>query len=177
MRLTCPQDLLRYALLAAALLPPLVGLGTVIGPHGLLAMLLLGPIICMFIQGVYLKHHVFIELLSEYATKNLIAGWERHLTNTLYERPLPYNLSRLLGYLEGGLPTLIGGVYLLAFVAVALSSMSSLAPLAPLLICFLLLFFFADVLGLALFVLAGDRVRSWAADLRRVAAKQEPADK
>ncbi len=174
MRLKAQQDLLRYALLVAALLPPLVGLGSVIGPHGLLAMLLLGPVICMFIQGVYLKHHLFIELLSDYVTKDLIAGWERHLTDTLYQRPLPLHLSGLLGYLEGGLSTLIGGLYLLTFIVVALTSRNSLALLP---MFFLVLFFFADVIALALLILAGITVRSWAANLRRTAAKRGPSDK
>jgi hypothetical protein len=174
MRLKAQQDLLRYALLVAALLPPLVGLGSVIGPHGLLAMLLLGPVICIFIQGIYLKHHWFIELSSDYVTKDLIAGWERHLTDALYQRPLPYHLSGLLGYLEGGLPTLVGVLYLSAFIVVTLASMNSL-DLLPM--CFLVLFFFADVAALVLLVLAGITVRSWVADQRRAAAKQEPSDK
>lgn len=174
MRLKAQQDLLRYILLVAALLPPLVGLGSVVGPHGLLVMLLLGPVICMFIQGVYLKHYWFIELLSDYITKDLIAGWERHLTNTLYQRPLPYHLSGLLGYLEGGLPTLIGVLYLSAFIVVAIASRNSLDLLR---MCFLTLFFFADVMGLLLFAIAGLIVRSWAANLRRTAAKRKPSDK
>lgn len=174
MRLKAQQDLLRYALLVVALLPPLVGLGSVIGPHGVLAMLLWGPVICVSIQVVYLKHHVFRELLSDYATRNLIAGWDKHLTNALYQRPQPYPLSGLLAYLEVGLPTLIGVLYLAAFIVVAVASRNSMAP-PPM--CFLALFFFADVIGLALSVLAGIKVRSWAAGLRRAAAQQELSDK
>jgi len=145
-----------------------------VGPHGLLALLLLGPIICVFIQGVYLKHHVFIELLSEYVTKDLIAGWERDLTDALYQRPLPYHLSGVLGYLEGGLPTLIGVLYLAAFIVVAVALRNSVIS-PPM--CFLTFFFLADAIALALSVFAGIKVRSWAADLRRAAAKQEPSDK
>ena len=174
MRLKAQQELLRYILLVAALLPPLVGLGSVVGPHGLLAMLLLGPVICMFIQGVYLKHHLFIELLSDYVTKDLISGWERYLTDALYQQPLPNIVSGLLGYPEGGLPTLIGVLYLSAFIVVALASRNSL-DLLPM--CLLMPFFFADALALVLLALAGVRVRSWAADLRRTAAKPGPSDK
>ena len=140
-RLKVQQDTVNYSFIAAGLLAPLLGLRSTIGLHGTLAMLLIGPLICIFLQGIYFKQHVFIELLSSYVATTLgaedertqkplpFAGWEKHLTSSLYSSRITNIFSGILGAIEAGVPSLVAMAYLLSFVAVAWVSWSQLNAL------------------------------------------------
>lgn len=143
LRLKAQQDIVNYSLVVAGLLAPLIGLRSTVGLHSSLDMLLIGPVICIFLQGIYFKHHMFVELLSSYISTKLgdgnedagkplpFAGWEQHLTSSLYERPLTNIFSGLLGFLEAGVPSVVALAYLLSFLAVVRVSVGQLSALKP----------------------------------------------
>jgi len=71
LRLGFQQQIIQYSFLVIGLLAALLSLRSYIDPHGLLAAMLVGPIICIFLQLAYFKQHVFIELLSSYIAADL----------------------------------------------------------------------------------------------------------
>jgi hypothetical protein len=174
-RLKAQQDIINYSLAVAGALGVLLGL--ILNPNSntksLFALLLLGPLFCVFLQAIYLKHHIFNELLEGYISTQLgikiqldeelpsrpilpFAGWERYLTSSLYQDRQTNFISAMLGYAEGGFPTLIGILYLVAFRVVVPSSSQSHSFLV-----FLDYWFIADCIGLGVVVLAGILIRRW----------------
>lgn len=165
------QDLIRYSILVAGLIGPILGLGSVIDPWGLLAVLLVGPVICVFIQAVYLKHQLYLELLANYINAESTTlpkecrplGWDEYFKRTLFQHRGRDFLSSLLGFAEGSFSILIGGLYLLAS---ALAAQFYKEPLSFRPLNTLGTFFLIDVILLCAFVVAGVLLRRWTVRLR-----------
>lgn len=130
LRIKIQQDVINYAIVVAGLIAPLVGLKGTVG-NDVLWLLLVGPLACVFLQIVYLKQHVYIQLLVGFIATRLsasttdlnedsptltrFAGWEVYLTRALDGHPSVRILSKFLGLAEGGIFTLIAALYLVTF--------------------------------------------------------------
>lgn len=149
-RLGAQQNLLQYTVLVGGAPVPIIGFFTNFEPLGLreivvpLSYLLLIPaILCLFLQLTYLKHHLYIHLLSLYIDKELsirltedtadlarfphkpgtaahelqariFAGWEIHLTQTMMDDTLSKGLAAVLGLAEGYFASAVGMFYVIA---------------------------------------------------------------
>jgi len=184
-RLKIQQDMINYTFVTVGLLATFLGLYNTIDIR---ALLLLGPLVIVFLQFVYFKQHVFIHTLANYIATQLcyekpqndkqppqrvlpFAGWENYLTSYLYERKGPNFFSALLGYAEGGFPTLIGLFYLVASIALAVLSRQQLD--CVLLILFLAAWCFFDLFLLGFVVIIGARIRAWVRKERRASMQSQ----
>lgn len=71
-RLKAQQDIISYSLVVLGSLAPILGLSTIIDPIMILIFLLIGPIICVLLQLVYVKHHLWITLDLRYIDYELV---------------------------------------------------------------------------------------------------------
>lgn len=144
-RLGFQQQLVNYSLIATGLIVPIVGLIAVraISLPGVLALLLIGPLVNMFLELIYLKHYVYIQSMANYITMRLgltqslgdsrqdhqvpvFSGWETHLTTQLIKPPLVDISVAFTGFAEGLFPGIGGVLYLLAFAASMCAQASTL---------------------------------------------------
>jgi hypothetical protein len=186
LRLKAQQDIVNYSLVVAGLLAPLVGLRSTVGLHNTLEMLLIGPVICIFLQGIYFKHHIFIELLSSYISTELgrgskdaeeslpFAGWEHYLTSSLYERRLTNISSGFLGLLEAGVPSVVAVAYLVSFLTVAQGVAGGWGNLKPKILRILLVIEFSSVFAVNV---VGGLVRRWVFKRRRAARTRKAGER
>jgi len=180
-RLKAQQDIIKFTFAVAGLLAPLLGvmLNPSVNRDSLFAVLLIGPIICIFLKAVYLKHHVFIELLSSYISKELsidvykggkgskhkvfpFSGWEKYLTSSFYRNWRASFITALLGLSEAEFPILIGVLYLVMYHVLGPPANPSKYSLL-----FLNCWFIADCIGLFFIVFSGVFLRRWVAKRRR----------
>ena len=180
MRLGFQQQVTNYSLVVAGLIAPVLALAEEVGQSAVLPVLLVGPILCIFLQLTYIKQHVFIDLLSSYISTQLgisgqpasdkvmkgslpFAGWERFLSR-LYTDSRLNRYTAVLGYAEGGFPTLVAVLYLIAFLAILILADPVINSIERVL---LLLWGVADTIGLVVAFSIGVRVRQRVASRRQ----------
>jgi len=180
-RLKVQQDMINYTFVAAGLLGTFLGLYAIIDIRTLLVVLLIGPIACIFLQLNYFKQHLFVELLAKYISTELgvavslqegmpqhkempFAGWEDYLSSFYAHQHRLNFYSKLLGYAEGGFPTLIGVLFLIVFGRLMIISRHQIPD------DFLLLTIWGiiDLFGLLFAVFVGTQVRGGVFRRRRV---------
>jgi hypothetical protein len=182
LRLSFQQQLLNHSLVSAGLIVPIVGLFGVssIDPHGVLALLLIGPIVSVFLQLIYLKQYVYFQQLASYIASTLgptqisgeslenkgiplFSGWERYLNRKLIKSRLVDSAMIFTGFAEGSFPAITGLLYLLAFAASLVAQANDL----NLLIIFVLVGWgVLDLLFLVIVFVISWFVRGWGSDLR-----------
>ncbi len=178
-RLRVQQDMISYSFLAAGFLATLLGVN--IDPRMRLVIILMGPIMCVFLQLIYTKQHLFVELLAKYVSTELgiesapanslsrnnsapFDGWEDYLSSFYIHSRL--NLySKILGYAEGGFPTLVGLLFLAT--AASLFLVDRAQFLNDYLVLALAMWGAIDLVGLGAAVFVGTRVRGWVAERRK----------
>ena len=120
-------SLLRYVLVVAGALPLVMSTAVrdFIGSETLPFALLLGPVLCMFLGGSMLKHHVSRLIISRYIQSNLgdarpLGGWETYLWRHHYRSwPRRLALSGLLVCWEYLIPLFVAALYVLAALVAA----------------------------------------------------------
>lgn len=163
-RLKAQQDIISYSLVVLGSLAPILGLSEVFAnPFLIMIFLLIGPIICVLLQLVYVKHHLWITLDSRYidyelqsdtiTQLGLFGRRGKYFRDNLYKNKIPNLVSRLLGYAEGGFPSLVGILYLIIFGGLlwsnkAVTQLEILNILLP-------LWFFLDIVLIIAAILAG----------------------
>jgi hypothetical protein len=163
-RLKAQQEIISYSLVVLGALAPILGLSEVIAnPFIIMIFLLIGPIICVLLQLVYVKHHLWITLDSRYidyelkpdaSTKlGLFGRRGKYFRDNLYKTKIPNLISKILGYAEGSFPSLVGILYLILFVGLWWSN--KIATQMGLLNILLPLWFFLDIILIILAILAG----------------------
>ncbi len=169
-RLQSQQNIITQTVVVAGFLAPILGLIPVLTSHSVLAALLVGPLVCVFLQLTYLKHHIWLTVDARYLDYEIgrdlsqgptsaLGKRGRYVRDTLHKSKWPRSASAWLGYAEGGLPTLVAGVYLLAFAVIALQSGVFQKP--TIYTKFLGVWFVVDF-GLSIVaVIAGIRTRNW----------------
>lgn len=185
LRLGFQQQMINYSFVVAGLLAPILALTQIFGAAITLPILLLGPLACVFLELVYIKHSMYIDLLARYIAQELKAdvklgadlppvtvrpfqGWEHYLARHRADKSLN-SFTTLLGYAEAGFPALVGAVYLVGFVAVLRSPPEILAPSAPSYPRLLAIWAMLDVVGLVASVAIGVMVRRRGAAQRNLA--------
>jgi hypothetical protein len=187
LRLEFQQHLINYSLIATGLIVPIMGLFGIssVDPHGVMALLLIGPIVSVFLQLIYLKQYAYIQQLSSYITSSLglgqaldtslsregippFSGWEKHLNTKLIKPRVVDAAIAVTGFAEGTFPTIGGILYLLAFFAAVIAQATSL-DLVALLIG--IIWVTIDIILLLAVILISVFARSWGTDLRMKAEK------
>ena len=131
LRLTFQQQLLSYSLVTIGLLGPIFGLVAATGlvsTQGVLALLLLGPLMAAALQLNYLKQHIYIQTIGRYISTGLGAklfGWERYLTRSLIRPHSTDRVHIMLDSAEAFVPSIAAIPFLLAFAVVLLESESA----------------------------------------------------
>ena len=192
-RLKAQQELINYSLIVAGLLAPLISLSTVVNIRTLLGSLLVGPLICFFLQIIYYKHHIYIQLMSQYIEWNIginlqkaidlenvetnnnnnkkleikindLFGWDKFLTNSLLKSRIIGFFTLIFGFAESSIPSLVGSLYLFVFYSMKFGSLMGLNSYEIYLFNTL---FVAELICIFLILLFGLAVRIWSSNKRR----------
>lgn len=168
-RMKAQQEIISYSLVAGGLLGTILGLSQSIDSILLLFILLLGPIICVSLEAIYLKHHTiltthlrFIDfVLGDPLQKGAVFGQRgRFFRETLYQpTPMRY-FTAILGFIEGSFPLLIAGAYLIGFLILFFTFRDKVLE-NLILALLLILFFYFDLLLLLFGIAAGIFTRKW----------------
>jgi hypothetical protein len=168
-RLKAQQDIISFSLVVLGSLAPILGLTEIIPPYIILTIMLIGPIICVLLQLVYIKHHIWItldlrfidyELGDDTSTGlGLFGKRGKYYRDNLYNKALPNIFSAIVAFAEGSFPTLVGVLYLVLFVYFWWSN----NPTVPLNLfgIFLAIWFLLDIFILILAIIAGIITRYW----------------
>lgn len=153
LRLGFQQQLLNYSFIAAGLIVPIVGLLAVVSIRSVAALLLIGPVVAIALQFVYVKQYIYIQTLATYISSELgvgvlspttslrvehptaFGGWERYLNEQLIRPRLADLLLILIDVAEGLFPLLIGILFLVPFYILVITcplQMSASRELFPL---------------------------------------------
>lgn len=169
-RLKFQENIINYSFILLGLLAPALSLLEIgsLSVEGLLLAILVGPLVAVFLQSIYLKQYIYFQQLAHYikttlgkeiSEKNVppLAGWEYYL-DTVEIEPKG-RLSFILGATEGGFSLLVGAVYV--FVT-ALFMFSNDVEFGEAHIALLVL----GILGLIISVGMTFKVRAWGQQLR-----------
>ncbi len=184
LRIKIQQDVINYCIAVGGLLAPLAGLRASIGAE-VVWLLLIGPLICVFLQVVYLKQHEYIQLLAAFIATRLsrsgssrgdmlpgltrFASWEVYLTNSLDGHLAVRVLSKCLGLAEGGVFTLVAVLYLAAFKIVANATGLLRHRLHVSVLCFVI----ADIAVVAILAVTGLVIQMATASFRMQVSRRK----
>jgi hypothetical protein len=126
LRLGFQQQLLNLSLITIGFIVPISSLLAIhtIDPRSVLLLLLIGPIVSVFLQLIYLKQIIYIQQLASYIVYGLgsvqspvFSGWEKHLNSKLIKPPLVHRALAITGAAEALFPSIAGVLYWLVFEA------------------------------------------------------------
>lgn len=128
-RLKFQESIINYSLILLGLLAPVVALlkgqitssDQVVSVEGVQFALLLGPILSIMLQLIYLKQYMYFQQIAQYIKSRLgetlgeelklpFAGWENYLNDTLIKAWQ----SKVVGFAEGIFVLLVGLAYILS---------------------------------------------------------------
>ncbi len=119
------QSLLSSIIVVLGLLAPILGLLEKIEKYIILCILLIGALACAFLQALYIKQHIWLTLNLRYVDYELgqndktglglFGAQGKQVRDALYEEKSTQAISKLLAVAEGGLPSLVGGLYIVVF--------------------------------------------------------------